>query len=29
MERQLWRLVDLRDDGGLGFTIELLFLALR
>jgi hypothetical protein len=28
MERQLWRLQDLRD-GGLGFTIELFFLALR
>jgi hypothetical protein len=29
MTRQLWRLQDLRDGGGLGFTIELLFLALR
>ena len=29
MERQLWRLVDLRDGNGLGFTIELFFLALR
>ncbi|KAI0276091.1 hypothetical protein BGY98DRAFT_736331 [Russula aff. rugulosa BPL654] len=29
MERQLWRLQDLRDGGGLGFTIELFFLALR
>ncbi|KAI0278993.1 hypothetical protein BGY98DRAFT_970680 [Russula aff. rugulosa BPL654] len=29
MERQLWRLLDLRDGGGLGFTIELSFLALR
>ena len=29
MERQLWRLLDLRDGGGLGFTIELYFLALR
>jgi hypothetical protein len=29
MERQLWRLRDLRDGGGLGFTIELFFLALR
>jgi hypothetical protein len=29
MERQLWRLLDLRDGGGLGFTIELFFLALR
>lgn len=27
--RQLWRLQDLRDGGGLGFTIELFFLALR
>ena len=29
MERQLWRLVDLRDGSGLGFTVELFFLALR
>jgi hypothetical protein len=29
MERQLWRLLDLRDGGGFGFTIELFFLALR
>jgi len=29
MARQLWRLQDLRDGGGLGFTIELFFLALR
>ena len=29
MERQLWRLLDLRDGAGLGFTIELFFLALR
>ena len=29
MERQVWRLVDLRDGGSLGFTIELFFLALR
>ena len=29
MERQIWRLLDLRDGGGLGFTIELFFLALR
>ena len=29
MKRQLWRLLDLRDGGGLGFTIELYFLALR
>ena len=27
--RQLWRLQDLRDGYGLGFTIELFFLALR
>ncbi|KAH9170099.1 hypothetical protein EDB89DRAFT_1980559 [Lactarius sanguifluus] len=29
MERQLWRLQDLRDGGGLGFTVELFFLSLR
>jgi len=29
MMRQLWRLQDLRDGGGLGFTIELFFLSLR
>ena len=29
MKRQLWRLLDLRDGGGLGFTIELFLLALR
>ena len=29
MERQIWRLLDLRDGGGFGFTIELFFLALR
>jgi hypothetical protein len=29
MKRQLYRLLDLRDGGGLGFTIELFFLALR
>jgi hypothetical protein len=29
MERQLWRLLDLRDGGGLGFTVELFILALR
>ena len=29
MKRQLWRLMDLCDGGGLGFTIELFFLALR
>ena len=27
--RQLWRLQDLRDGCGLGFTIEIFFLALR
>jgi hypothetical protein len=27
--RQLWRLQDLRDGGGLGFTAELFLLALR
>jgi len=29
MKRQLWRLLDLRDGSGLGFSIELFFLALR
>ena len=29
MERQLWRLQDLRDGSGLGFTIELFLLSLR
>ncbi len=29
MKRQLWRLLDLCDGRGLGFTIELFFLALR
>ena len=29
MKRQLWRLLDLRDGGGLGFTIELFFLAFQ
>ncbi|KAF8269486.1 hypothetical protein EI94DRAFT_1725132 [Lactarius quietus] len=29
MKRQLWRLEDLRDGGGLGFTVELFFLSLR
>ena len=29
MKRQLWRLLDLRDGHGFGFTIELFFLALR
>ena len=28
MQRQLWRLQDLRHGGGLGFTVELFFLAL-
>ncbi|KAH9169771.1 hypothetical protein EDB89DRAFT_1888540 [Lactarius sanguifluus] len=28
MERQLWRLQDLRDSGGFGFSIELFFLVL-
>ena len=28
MQRQLWRLQDLGDGGGLGFAIELFFLAL-
>jgi hypothetical protein len=27
MQRQLWRLQDLRDGGGLGFAVELFFLA--
>ncbi|KAH9061787.1 hypothetical protein EDB83DRAFT_2675448 [Lactarius deliciosus] len=29
MRRQLWRLQDLRDGGGFGFTVELFFLSLR
>ncbi|KAH9170104.1 hypothetical protein EDB89DRAFT_1356358 [Lactarius sanguifluus] len=29
MKRQLWRLQDLRDAGGLGFSVELFFLSLR
>ena len=29
MKRQLWRLQDLRDGNGLGFTIELFLLSLR
>ena len=29
MKRQLWRLQDLRDGSGLGFTIELFLLSLR
>ena len=28
MQRQLWRPQDLLDGGGLGFTVELFFLAL-
>jgi hypothetical protein len=28
MQRQLWRLQDLCNGGGLGFTVELFFLAL-
>ena len=28
MQLQLWHLQDLRDGGGLGFTVELFFLAL-
>jgi len=28
MQRQLWHLQDLCDGGGLGFTVELFFLAL-
>jgi len=29
LRRELWRLQDLREGGGLGFTVELFFLALR
>ena len=29
MERQLWRLQDLRDGGGFGFGVEFLFLVIR
>ncbi|KAI9439392.1 hypothetical protein BJY52DRAFT_1217282 [Lactarius psammicola] len=29
MRRQLWRLQDLRDGGGLGYIVELFFLSLR
>jgi hypothetical protein len=29
MERQLWRLHDMRHGSGLGFTVEVFFLALR
>ena len=28
MQRQLWRLQDLSDGGGLGFTVEVFFIAL-
>ena len=28
MERQLWRLLDIRDGGGFGFFVELFFLLL-
>jgi hypothetical protein len=29
LHRQAWRLQDLRDGGGLGFTVELFFVALK
>ncbi|KAH8989930.1 hypothetical protein EDB86DRAFT_3080700 [Lactarius hatsudake] len=29
MRRQLWRLQDVRDGGGLGFTVDLFFLSLK
>ncbi|KAF8489960.1 hypothetical protein F5888DRAFT_1743308 [Russula emetica] len=29
LQRQLWRLQDLRDGSGFGFTVELFFLALQ
>jgi hypothetical protein len=29
LQRQLWRLQDLHDGGGLGFTVELFFLSLE
>ncbi|KAF8265739.1 hypothetical protein EI94DRAFT_280614 [Lactarius quietus] len=29
MKRQLWRLQDLRDGAGLGYTVELFLLSLR
>ena len=29
LQREVWRLQDLRNGGGLGFTVELFFLALR
>src|SRR6266850_3207205 len=28
-QRQLWRLQDLRDSGGLGFAVELFFITLK
>jgi hypothetical protein len=28
-QRQLWRMQDLRDGSGFGFTVELFFLALQ
>ena len=29
LQRQMWRLQDLHDGGGLGFTVELFFLSLE
>ncbi|KAI9431898.1 hypothetical protein H4582DRAFT_1212600 [Lactarius indigo] len=29
MRRQIWRLQDVRDGGGFGYTVELFFLSLR
>ena len=29
LQRQLWRMQDLRDGSGFGFTVELFFLALQ
>ncbi|KAH8985745.1 hypothetical protein EDB86DRAFT_2320202 [Lactarius hatsudake] len=29
IRRQLWRLQDVRDGGGFGYTVELFFLSLR
>jgi Family of unknown function (DUF6535) len=29
LQRHIWRLQDLSDGGGLGFTVELFFLALK
>jgi hypothetical protein len=29
LQRQLWRLQDLRDGGGLGFTVELFLLSFK